>query len=405
MNIVFCTREYPPETQWGGESIACRDMAKILADSGHIVHVVTQSINKKAFDYKDGNVIIHRVGSNAKRYSVAGRINYTFFAVIKILKITRGNNKWIINGFYWGTDIFIYTLLKFLRLRKDHLILHAHGSIRDAIYDTNLTNGIVYHIMLRTLLLISDFTARHADIIIAISESIKKELVEKSNISENKIRLIITPRDNKKYVYTPSNLKNHLGIGNSKQIVLTVGRLEQKKGIHILLSAIPLVQKELPQTIFIFVGSDTPRSPIKNVSYKQYVLREFSLDFKDTLIFLENLSQDDLIKLYSIADVVVSASLYEISTSVPLEAMSCGKPVVVTNTGNATMLKLDGDNGKVVQPGNIKALAEAIIDILKINDKQRESVAIKNREIIEKDFSFAKWESELVELLYSTSKK
>jgi len=120
--------------------------------------------------------------------------------------------------------------------------------------------------------------------------------------------------------------------------------------------------------------------------------------FEHNLLFIDLLPEDDLIKLYSASDLVVSSSLHESFGLVTLEAMACGRPVVSTSTGVVPDLELDGVGGIVVSPGNVGELAEAIVKLLSLNDEDRKAAARRNREFVEAEFSVAQWVDRVVEV-------
>jgi glycosyltransferase involved in cell wall biosynthesis len=79
--------------------------------------------------------------------------------------------------------------------------------------------------------------------------------------------------------------------------------------------------------------------------------------------YVVNPPDDKLAELYSMADVAVTASLYESSPLPPLEAMVCGTPVVTTRYGTEDYC-LNEVNSLVVMPEDSKGLAEAILRVL-----------------------------------------
>ena len=71
-----------------------------------------------------------------------------------------------------------------------------------------------------------------------------------------------------RYNYSSAGLKPHTSVDRSRDdltasiiIVTYLGRLEYRKGVHILAAAIPIIRKELPQVRFKFIGSDTLTAP------------------------------------------------------------------------------------------------------------------------------------------------
>jgi len=397
MKIIFLSREYPPDTLWGGEAKACEDMARIMASFGHDVHVICQSVNggKGSIKSDEHGVIIHRVGTDPRTGNVQGLLNYVTYAIREVLKITSKPGSFVIHGFYGGTDIFAYSLIKKLGFRKYPFVMHAHGSVRDDITNKKNQGWLRYNLLLRFQVWSSDFTARRSNRVIVISQSLQTELHDQSRVPMSKMQLVLIPKNPEKYKFTPSNLRNDLQIDGESKIILFVGRLEERKGVKFLSSAIPLIQAKYPKTVFVFVGKDTPTSPIKGFSYKQYIVDTFLKQNLGSIRFISDVNDEFLVKAYSIADVVVSPSLHETSTSVPIEAMACGKPVVITDTGNARIMGIDGTNGSIVPTRNSELLAEAIINMLGLTETQRLEISKRNREIIQSIFSFSSWIEEL----------
>jgi glycosyltransferase involved in cell wall biosynthesis len=396
--VVFLTREFPPDTLWGGEAVACYDMARILVGMGHKIHVICQAIGKQKDFIDENGIFIHRVGRNPKRYSIIARIDYSFHAIKKLSELTKKYNIDVVEGFYGGSETFLYILFKLLGMFKAPFILHAHGSIRHAILDTKSYRGVIGLLAIKFLLYLADFTARRSNIVVTISPVIYNELLNETKVNSQKLRLILTPRNTEDFKPVKTNIREKLGLGIEDKLVLTVGRLEPRKGIHILCKAIPIILQLFPNTKFVFIGRDTPTSPKKDLTFKEFLITEILKEYTKNVIFIEFVSNVKLLELYSAADVVVSPSLYEISTSVPIEAMACGKPVVVTYTGTACLLQLDGTNGIIVPPRDPQKLAEAIIKMLSLSDEEKKVVSEKNRKIIQQVFSYNRWISEIKRL-------
>ncbi len=84
-------------------------------------------------------------------------------------------------------------------------------------------------------------------------------------------------------------------------------------------------------------------------------------------------SDEDLRRIYSSADLFVSSSLYEGFNLPPLEAMACGTPVAMTDSGGSREYARDGENALVVPPGDPEALADAVERLLR-DERLREKL-------------------------------
>ncbi len=100
------------------------------------------------------------------------------------------------------------------------------------------------------------------------------------------------------------------------------------------------------------------------VTKEEETLNEF--ERMDVPAFLMPARDDrELRRIYSSADVFVSSSLWEGLNLPPLEAMACGTPVAMTDSGGSREYARDGENALVVPPGDPEALADAVERLLR----------------------------------------
>jgi glycosyltransferase involved in cell wall biosynthesis len=78
--------------------------------------------------------------------------------------------------------------------------------------------------------------------------------------------------------------------------------------------------------------------------------------------FLGRVSENELITLYSLADIFAFPSFFEGFGIPPLEAMACGTPVITSNT--SSLPEVAGDAAFLVDPHDIHAIAQAITKIM-----------------------------------------
>jgi len=147
--------------------------------------------------------------------------------------------------------------------------------------------------------------------------------------------------------------------------ILFVGRLDPRKGFRYLLRALPHVKEEFPGARLIVVGA-----------YKKHEITDHLLYAREHHLtgvkFVGRVSDDDLPRYYRTCDVFCAPSTgFESFGIVLLEAMAAGKPAVATDIPGYRDLLADGREGLLVEPKNERALAEAIIRILKNPDLQR----------------------------------
>ncbi len=108
-----------------------------------------------------------------------------------------------------------------------------------------------------------------------------------------------------------------------EKIVLFAGRLTENKGIDVLLDAAKIYEQK-EDVITIIAGGGGLLETLKNQ------VKELNLK---NLIFVGDQTQENLNKLYNIADVFTAPSRVEGFGLVAVEALACGTPVVGTNNG------------------------------------------------------------------------
>ncbi|MCS7386495.1 MAG: glycosyltransferase family 4 protein [archaeon GB-1867-005] len=142
-----------------------------------------------------------------------------------------------------------------------------------------------------------------------------------------------------------------------EQVVLYVGRLVHRKGVHVLIKAFSRVVREVPDAKLLVVGEGYM------LPFLKMLVWQFDLNGK--VRFLGRVSEDRLPSIYRRSRVVVMPSLYRESFGiVALEAMASGRPIIASAVGGLPEVVCDGASGFLVPPGNEVLLAERIVQLL-----------------------------------------
>jgi phosphatidylinositol alpha-mannosyltransferase len=154
------------------------------------------------------------------------------------------------------------------------------------------------------------------------------------------------------------------GYDDSKINILFVGRLEKRKGANYLLNAYARLKKNYPNIRLIIVG------PGVNLR-RRYELKVRFSRLKD-VVFTGGVRYEDLPRYYQTADIFCAPATGKESFGIVLlEAMALGKPIVATsNEGYASVIS-HGEQGLLVPPKNIKALAEALKSLIEDSSLRR----------------------------------
>jgi phosphatidylinositol alpha-mannosyltransferase len=137
--------------------------------------------------------------------------------------------------------------------------------------------------------------------------------------------------------------------------ILSVGRLEARKGTHHLIRAMAEVQRRRPDTRIVVIGDGPERRGLAGLA------RSLSVD----AAFVGPVSDAELPAYMHAADILCSPAVGGESFGlVVLEGMACGKPIVASRIEAYETLVKAGDCGLLVPPGEAGALAAAILTLL-----------------------------------------
>jgi phosphatidylinositol alpha-mannosyltransferase len=139
--------------------------------------------------------------------------------------------------------------------------------------------------------------------------------------------------------------------------VLFVGRLDPRKGVPVLLDAMPAVRRLVPEARLIVVGDSFLRP---------WLARDQRGRTREHVRFVGAVPPAELPSYYASAHVVVSPALRNESFGIVLlEAMASGKPVVASDIPGYRAVVEDGEDGLLVPPGDAPALARTLAALLK----------------------------------------
>ncbi len=183
-----------------------------------------------------------------------------------------------------------------------------------------------------------------ADGIIAVSNDMKKDVIDSYGVDPEKVRVIYNGIDLDFYqpMENTQILETH-GIDPNKQIALFVGRVTRQKGINHLLKAAAHINHDC-QLVLCAGAPDTPEIEAEF----QTLMAELKTTRPNVIWIGEMLDHKDLRHLYSHADVFITPSLYEPFGIINLEAMACGTPVVGSEVGGIPEIIIHGGTGLLV---------------------------------------------------------
>jgi len=182
-----------------------------------------------------------------------------------------------------------------------------------------------------------------------------------------------------------------------RNVLLTVSRLAPRKGHDVLIEALPSITEEHPDTVYLVAGDGGRRSELESLARRVGV--------EDHVVFLGYVPDEDLPDLYATADLFVMPNRREGNSVegfgiVFLEANATGTPVVGGDSGGAPDAVADGVTGRLVDPYDADAVAEAVTELL----SDRETLTRMGRngyERVRSEFNWDRAGRELEEVLLS----
>ncbi len=176
--------------------------------------------------------------------------------------------------------------------------------------------------------------------IIANSNMVKANIIKHYAVPAEKIHLLyngvnldrFTPENRVKW---RKHIRNNLALRQDADLVLFVGSGFRRKGLQVLLEAVPLIKDKKIQVLVIGKG------PVHK--FKALAAR---CGIADRIIFMG--AQKEIEKYYSAADLFVLPTLYDPFSNATLEAMASGIPVITTRNKGAAELIENGKEGFIV---------------------------------------------------------
>lgn len=163
-------------------------------------------------------------------------------------------------------------------------------------------------------------------------------------------------------LFKPTSPLDHINIKKDFfPLILCVAAIRKHKGLHVLLKAILNIRHLYPQVHLIIIGS------IREREYKHeldaYIVNH---NMANNCTFVTNkITNDDLCNYYNECDIYIQPSLEEGFCLSILEAASCGKPIVGTNTGAIPEIMKAVSQNNLCPPGDNKCLATKTMQTIK----------------------------------------
>jgi len=198
------------------------------------------------------------------------------------------------------------------------------------------------------------YTLERADRIIAVSRATARDLVKLAGVSEKKIRVVsngLTPgfeivRDKEMILH------NLAGLGIKEKYILYVGVQDPNKDLHTLIKGFAQTSESFRKEYRLVISGPC--------NWFKAVLEDEAdrLGVKDLVLFTGYVPDSLLPVLYSGATALVAPSPLEGFGLPVLEAMACGAPVIIVDSG--ALPEVAGEAALMVPPNNPHTLSKAM---------------------------------------------
>ena len=226
----------------------------------------------------------------------------------------------------------------------------------------------------------------YGDLVIAVSNHIKRHILQNYRFDEKKNRMIHRCVNMEKFDLNAMTaermikLMEEFHLPEDKPIILLIGRLTRWKGQRLMIDALEKI-KDIDY-FCVFVGDDQGRD------YYTKELKEAiaAKGLEGRFAFIRHVT--DVPAMMAVSDVVVSASTDpEAFGRIAAEGEAMGRVVVASNIGGSLENIVDGVTGKLFESGNPQALADALKWALGLSTEEREKIGAAAIEYVKQNFT------------------
>lgn len=234
--------------------------------------------------------------------------------------------------------------------------------------------------------------AQAADRVIATDRAIEPAVVAHLGVPASRVRVVpnaidLATCDAPCPPDEVARLRGEHGIEPDELLLLSVGRLERNKGLHLLVAALARA-RDLPLR-WVVIGDGPFR--------RQLTAAVRAARLSRRVVLAGRVGDAGLHTWYEAADLFVHPTLYEGSSLVTLEAMAHRLPVVASTAGGLPDKVLPGVNGWLVTPGDVGALAVALREAARRRG-QFSLMGAAGRAIVEREFAWPVVAARMIDL-------
>lgn len=342
--VVIFSEDFPPKD--GGIAQWAMGVAREFHNMGMEVHLLTRFWNQEYKTAQDSEPyhVVQVKGTRWKQF----RSLYARKALKALIE--QGAKPKVIIA---TTANIARGLIGLSKSIEAELVVVVHG-----LEVTRKMNWLKFQVVKKTL--------HAAQCVVAVSRFTAERTQERYQLSSQ--RIFVLPNGVNPEMFfpqeVPQSYKKKLGI-EGKKVILTLARLQERKGHDKVIEAMSAVLKVIPNAVYLISGKP------KGEYYERLNSLVQTLGLEKEVKFIGYVPQNDLTLIYNCCDLYIMPSRELASQGdtegfgiTYLEANGCAKPVIGGRSGGVVDAIEDGVNGFLVDPLSKDDIAEKLIKIL-----------------------------------------
>jgi phosphatidylinositol alpha-1,6-mannosyltransferase len=219
----------------------------------------------------------------------------------------------------------------------------------------------------RELACLARWVLRGATFLIANSRNSEHILLDHWQVPANRIRMLHPGVDIERFIPAAHDAAERKRLGwEDRTVILTVGRLQKRKGHDQLIRALQVVRRAIPNVLYAIVGDGEERAFLGELVAGK--------GLNDQIQFLGEINDQGLVRCYQQCDLFALPNRQigqdiEGFGMVLVEAQACGKPVLAGASGGTAETMRLGESGYVVDCDGPDRLAAMLIELLQDKDR------------------------------------
>ena len=350
MRVHLVTSEYTGVTSYtGGIGTQYANLAPALAAEGVELHVITRADGRSERLERDGVQIV-RVRVPGLRQVVPAAWPVAAERALRRLPVPD-----VVVAAEYSAGAAVYAV----RPRRAPLVTHLHSSLVQIMETSRWSRR--RRLLPETLVQrgLERLQTQRSDALLSPSSQLLEWARELWSIDQLPARVVPNTVDVERVRRLAAG-EVPAGLGSEGPLVVFSGRLEQRKGVHVLVDAMRSVWAARPDARLALVGGSDGEWEGRPMSEH---LRRLAGEHGERLLLLGHLPPERLFPCLAAAEVVALPSLWESFSLAALEAMALGKPLLATAGVFPPFVRGD-QNALLVPPGDPQALAQALERLL-----------------------------------------